>query len=192
MLRQYDNIDLDIKRTDIARLLILISRGGIYVDIDFECLKPFDSYFIEQNSQTVLLSEHKTNLPLDHRLKGRELPNAFMASVPQHPLFWVMVVEVLRRDRLKPGGYVTHVTGPHVFSEIVFGFLNAFAGSTRVKIVPIDLLFPVYCLDKEEMKKDAHCVRTGTCRETYKDSLAVHHYAASWYETVMAHMNRPK
>jgi hypothetical protein len=189
MLPQYDAIDLDIKRTDLARLLILIRYGGVYVDIDFECLRPFDSDLIEQDDWQVILPEHRTNLPLDHRLRGRELPNAFMASVPRHPLFWVMAVEVLRRDRLNPGGYVTHITGPHVFSEIVFGFFEGFPGLTRVHILPIDVLFPVYCLDKDEMKKDAACVRDGNCREMYPKSLAVHHYAASWYQAVMEHMN---
>ena len=193
MLSQYDAIDLDIKRTDLARLLILIHHGGVYVDIDFECLRPFDAELIEQDKYQIILSEHRTNLMPDdggigQRLRGRELPNAFMASIPRHPMFWVMAVEILRRDRLNPGGYVTHITGPHVFSEIVFGFLDGFPHVTTVHILPIRVLFPVYCLDKDEMKMDAHCVRDGNCKEVYPQSLAVHHYAASWYEAVMARM----
>ena len=191
MLPQYDAIDVDIKRTDLARLLILIHHGGVYVDIDFECLRPFDNDLVDPSTWQVVLSEHQTNLPQDHKLQGRELPNAFMASVPHHPLIWVIAVEVLRRDALNPGGYVTHVTGPHVFSEIVFGYLNEFPTST-VHILPIDVLFPVYCLDKEDMRKDAECVVNNNCAEVYDKSLAVHHYAASWYETVMQHMNRPR
>lgn len=193
MLPQYDAIDMDIKRTDIARLLILVKYGGVYVDIDFECLKPFDSEIIHQKDWDVILAEHKTNLPMSHRLKGRELPNAFMASVPKHPLLWTILIEVLRRDRLNPGGYVTHTTGPHVFSEVVFDFIGEKGfPQARVHVLPIHVLFPCYCLDKEDMRKDALCVKEGTCAKLYPESLAVHHYAASWYDDVMAQMNRKR
>ena len=215
MLEQYDHMDLDIKRTDLFRMLVLLVHGGTYVDIDFECLRPLDEtiirYVKEPLNVTIrrigrasdndlsdgtitmvidskdhvispwlYLSEHKTNLPMNHILKGRELPNAFMASITWHPLIWLVTIEMLRRDALHPGGYVTHTTGPHVFSQIVFGYLETYGGA-NVHILPIVDLFPVDCLDKEMMKKDAACIQHGNCLEIYPKSSAVHHYAASWY-----------
>ena len=37
-LDDYDGFDMDIKRTDFFRILILFHMGGIYIDIDFEAL----------------------------------------------------------------------------------------------------------------------------------------------------------
>ena len=245
MLKQYDNMDLNIKRTDLFRMLVLLQLGGTYVDIDFECLRPFETIMgksygrepldmllrrergvaassddlsggtmtvtlettsSEQGAPPLLyLSEHRTNLPLDHILKGRELPNAFMASIKWHPLIWLVTMEMLRRDAQSPGGYVTHTTGPHVFSEIVFQYLSVYGGggsgsengsgsisngdaNAKITILPISDLFPAYCLDKKEMARDAQCVREGNCKTLYPETAAVHHYAMSWWPEVKEHM----
>ena len=229
MIDQYDAMDLKIKRTDLARMLILLVHGGTYVDIDFECLKPFETIVVygrepldvdikryngslasmndlndgtlrmdvtssgaagggvRLNPPLLYLSEHQTNLPETHLLKGRELPNAFMASIQWHPLIWLITMEMLRRDAMYPNGYVTQTTGPHVFSEIVFSYLETYTGA-NVHILPIKALFPVYCLDKEEMRQDVVCVQQGRCALLYKDSVAVHHYAMSWYPEVAKHL----
>ena len=230
MFEQYENMDLKIKRTDVARMLILLHHGGTYVDIDFECLRPFETAIqygnepldvdlhrygtlasendlndgtinmyinVKSNGNSTVdaelpppllyVSEHRTNLPIDHLLKGRELPNAFMAAIPWHPLIWVVTMEMLRRDFLYPRGYVTQTTGPHVFSEIVFGYLESYVNA-NVEILKVDDLFPVYCLDKQQMKVDATCIANGNCAEVYPNSLAVHHYAASWYPEVAKHL----
>ena len=142
---------------------------------------------VRLNPPLLYLAEHQTNLPETHLLKGRELPNAFMASIQWHPLIWLITMEMLRRDAMYPNGYVTQTTGPHVFSEIVFSYLETYTGA-NVHILPIKALFPVYCLDKEEMRQDVVCVQQGNCGETYKDSVAVHHYAMSWYPEVAKHL----
>ena len=49
MLTQYDNMDLNIKRTDLFRMLVLLVFGGTYVDIDFECLQPFANIISYKN-----------------------------------------------------------------------------------------------------------------------------------------------
>lgn len=41
-LPTYDGYDAGIKRADAIRYMFLYKYGGIYADLDFECLKPFD------------------------------------------------------------------------------------------------------------------------------------------------------
>ena len=117
----------------------------------------------------------------------RELPNAFMASIPWHPLIWMITNKIILMDAMYPRGYVTQTTGPHVFSEIVFDYLQEYPGAS-VEILNIEILFPVYCLNKTEMQMDAECIRNGDCNKLYKDSVATHHYAASWYPEVAKHL----
>ena len=50
------------------------------------------------------------------------------------------------------------------------------AGDANIQILKILDLFPAYCLDKEEMARDAQCVREGNCKTLYQESVAVHHY----------------
>ena len=233
MLAQYDNMNSDIKRTDLFRMLCLLVYGGVYVDIDFECLKPFESAIrfkqepldvsiqrydvtsegghggntpmsqMNSNDDVVspwlYLSEHTTNLQpnslskIAQLLKGRELPNAFAATIPWHPMIWLVVMEMLRRDLLNPTGYVLETTGPLVFNAVAFSYLEAY--QPNVVIFPIELLFPVYCFDKQQMRRDAECIQNGTCREIYPNSIAIHHYVASWYTNQRWYkdkMSRPK
>jgi mannosyltransferase OCH1-like enzyme len=37
-----------VQKTDIARIVILYHYGGLYVDMDMECLRPFDNYIKNQ------------------------------------------------------------------------------------------------------------------------------------------------
>ena len=42
-LEVYDSFDVNIKRVDAVRYFYLLKYGGIYADLDFECLKSFDN-----------------------------------------------------------------------------------------------------------------------------------------------------
>ncbi len=79
---------LDINRVNLLRYLILKKYGGVFVDLDLECLKPID----------LLLGDHSLIVgrePDSHAghpvAKERQMPKvvgtAFIASVPGHP-FW--------------------------------------------------------------------------------------------------------
>jgi mannosyltransferase OCH1-like enzyme len=45
MLELYNSYDWYIKRVDMARYLILHKFGGLYMDFDMTCLKPFNNTF---------------------------------------------------------------------------------------------------------------------------------------------------
>lgn len=60
--------------SNVVRLLILQRYGGLYLDVDFECLKPLDKLFDEGDC---LAAEQD----------GGRICNAFMAASPNHP--WI-------------------------------------------------------------------------------------------------------
>ena len=39
----------DVQRWDAIRYLILYKMGGVYVDFDYECLEPMDTYIFEKS-----------------------------------------------------------------------------------------------------------------------------------------------
>ena len=79
-------------------------EGGIYADMDFECLRPFD-HVLEAGKVAVAES------PYDHE----RVQNALLASPPGHP-FWVEVARELLRKRFNP--LVVKATGPHVIETV--------------------------------------------------------------------------
>ena len=110
----YDSYPKMIQRADAFRYLVLGKMGGIYADLDVE---PFAA-------MTPLL-EHDAFLgiePLEHIFPDRLhqgvpflLTNAFMGSVPVHPL-WQAVIAALPR---LVGQETFYATGPSMITAMV-------------------------------------------------------------------------
>ncbi len=75
-----------IHRVDAFRYFLLYEFGGIYVDMDYECVKPFAD----------LLPPGKVSIAENMHWPER-FQNALMASPPRHP-FWLHVFEVLKKN----------------------------------------------------------------------------------------------
>jgi mannosyltransferase OCH1-like enzyme len=95
--------DKNIKRIDSARYCILYKHGGMYVDMDFECLEnfwdqiPMDKVSIAESGQATL-SKHE---------------NALMISPKEHP-FWEFIFSQL--FRLKDEDVIV-ATGPQLIDS---------------------------------------------------------------------------
>lgn len=110
VLGLYRALPKNIMRADVFRYLLLARLGGVYLDTDYEMLKPFD------------LLGHGLVLPweMDPRTgsdRGR-IANAVMASAPGHP-FWSMVIDGLKAGApLGPDADVLATTGPGFITRI--------------------------------------------------------------------------
>lgn len=58
--------------------------AGLYADLDFEVLKPFDKLITKES---LVLAAMTDDLSFNHRI-----PNAWMASAPKHP-FWNFCIQ---------------------------------------------------------------------------------------------------
>jgi mannosyltransferase OCH1-like enzyme len=80
------NLPRNIMRADVIRYLLMYKHGGLYLDTDYEMLKPFD------------LLEHDIILPWesdgDFGVGRDKIANAILASTPGHP-FWELVIDEL-------------------------------------------------------------------------------------------------
>ena len=93
-LPRYDAYDKNIKRVDAVRYFYLYEYGGLYADLDFECLKPFDNIFetAEHNGIDIILGNLGQMDEEKHAL--HQIPNALMISKPKQD-FWKCVIEVM-------------------------------------------------------------------------------------------------
>ncbi|HEY8894747.1 MAG TPA: glycosyltransferase, partial [Niastella sp.] len=77
-LAKYDRYPRHIQRIDAFRYFLLLKEGGMYIDIDFECLTNIS--VLLQNTSCVIGKEPQIHC--DRFAQQMILCNAFMASTP--------------------------------------------------------------------------------------------------------------
>jgi len=107
-LRVFTGLPKNIMRADVIRYLLMYRLGGLYMDLDYEMLKPFD------------LVEHDIVLPWEGgHAPGEELIcNSIFASSPGHP-FWKMAIDDLAANPPKGEGSIEAETGPGFLTRIM-------------------------------------------------------------------------
>ncbi len=87
-LETYKNFPKNIMRADSFRYLIMYKIGGVYLDLDYEVLEPFDF----GNAALVL----PYNRQISNGDKYDGIGNCFFASEPYHP-FWKKAIEAMKK-----------------------------------------------------------------------------------------------
>jgi len=113
-LPYYNKFEYNIQRVDAVRYMWLYIYGGIYMDLDFEVLKPMDDLFTKKdNSKVYLVSSGNI---------GVYITNSFMASKPRCKL-WLDVIERMKKPLpwyyLGKHARVMNTTGPIMLTHVV-------------------------------------------------------------------------
>jgi len=125
-----------VERADILRLEIIYRYGGVYLDTDLECLRPFDFYFDGQEFVGVCY-------------KLGRIINIAIAAVPRHPLLERALQEVnpmemywtSASERLK------EVAGPLLLERLIADFAD-------IRLLAPPVFFP----STPEERANAVCV----------------------------------
>jgi mannosyltransferase OCH1-like enzyme len=144
------------QKSDILRYEILRQQGGIYVDTDFECLKPLDD---------LLYLDFFTGITTD---ADAQLYIGILGSVPDHP-----VMNTCARS-LKPyagndGNGVMDATGPFYFTRCFFSSV----GKDTEGVVAFPMAFFYPFPNHLRFTEDAR-------KYILPASYAVHHWKTSW------------
>lgn len=95
-LSVYDGYDREIKRADAIRYMFLYVYGGVYVDLDFECLKPFEPFLSQHDTVgTDVVLGRLGHMGHEH-YQVHDIPNALMISRPGAD-FWKLVIFAMGR-----------------------------------------------------------------------------------------------
>jgi mannosyltransferase OCH1-like enzyme len=174
-LPTYDGYDKEIKRADAIRYMFLYTYGGIYADLDFECLKSFDSLLEEYKSYDIILGQMESSESQWH--SSNNIPNAIMISKPGCH-FWLRVLELMI-VKASVNGRPEVQTGPIVLKEV---YLSSWFD--RIKLLPSSILYPIsWVTDEEErlaaLNSDENSL-TQTMKAKYPSAYAVTYWAHSW------------
>tara|TARA_B100000683_G_scaffold41731_1_gene37095 strand:+ start:4742 stop:6334 length:1593 start_codon:yes stop_codon:yes gene_type:complete len=133
LLQHFEDFQNNAQKADICRYVVLYKYGGIYADIDVECLKPLDSWLsdrvrlvigLENDFQTVQVATVRSYA------RQRQYQQWFMAASSEHS----MLRELIQRVQIKLGeesGIILYNTdrstlertGPGIWTDVVTAFL---------------------------------------------------------------------
>jgi hypothetical protein len=116
-LDTYTSLPQNIMRADAARYMYMYAYGGVYSDLDTECLKPLDPLL---EGRRVVLAAMGTDMSITH-----SIPNAFMASAPHHP-FWLHMlygIQAIVTDLTQSGRFNDEVLVESIAGRCGTGFV---------------------------------------------------------------------
>ena len=108
-LATWVSFDRTIKRLDTIRYMWMFAFGGIYADLDMECLCPLDRLIGENIDSDIILF-----CDLDGKGRCISANPALIISKPGSE-FWLEVLEYARVNSRK---YVTRSTGPEALARV--------------------------------------------------------------------------
>ena len=174
LLSLYDNYDHHIKRVDAVRYCYLYLYGGIYCDLDFECIRGFDDLLIGHQDATVILGQMGED-PDFHQA----FPNAIMISKPKSS-FWLFVIEEMKKRANT--GRPEDDTGPVLLTDCV----NAYKGDEHVKILKPSIFYGISWNEEEgqnlrnKVLKENTKITASEFKVKFPEAYAVTYWSHSW------------
>ena len=121
LLTMYDECPYGVQRADIFRYLVVAHKGGVYADMDTECIQSVDSLLEGRAAvfgvEDVLTERRARQLNLRHR---ERIANFIFAAEAEHPVFDHVVTWLASL----PGSWDMHdevleTTGPGMLTNVV-------------------------------------------------------------------------
>lgn len=170
-LPRYDAYPLQIQRVDAVRYFLLYRFGGLYIDLDFECLRPFDELIGKSDCLFGLEPEAHCNIHDRKIIVG----NALMGAVPGHPFIARITHELtecepFHEDR---NTSVLDSTGPFMLTRVY-----ARDRPSDVTLLPSRDLYP-FSLD--DLTRTANDGLSEGDRLKLREAYAVHYFCGTWW-----------
>ena len=160
-----------ISRIDLARYLILHHHGGVYADLDEECLKPFAPLLV---GHTFIIGTEPVSHERDPKVRLRRLSGLLcptvIASTPGHP-FWEHLFTHLRVAAEAPDPL--DATGPFLLTRA-----HAEYRGPSITVVEPHLFYP---FDRFQCEDGAFKDR-GAWSDTARKAFAIHYWEGSWWK----------
>jgi mannosyltransferase OCH1-like enzyme len=175
-LNTYDNYPHNIQRVDAVRYYILYHMGGVFIDMDFECLQNI-SPLLNNNECVFGLEpdEHCTRFN-----KEKILCNAFMACTPGNLFFETICTELkIQGGMADTAGaswmQILETTGPFKLTRIFDGYQH----KSSIKVLPADVIYPLSLSETRRLFNETLGVDK-SLQKKVNDAYAVHYFLGSW------------
>ena len=170
LLELWSSYQYPIQRVDLVRILYLHKYGGLYVDLDFECLKPIDE----------LLTPYLVVMGCEYGglgvlMRGEDFTcNALLASVPGHEFWDVLLREMAKANRRKrffemKVSFVLYTTACAILDRVAKQYQ---VSHDDLVIYPKEMFYPSPVMQRDPAEKRREAQQ--------QDSYALHHNAHTW------------
>lgn len=173
-LQTFVDYSYQIQRVDAIRYLILFKYGGVYADMDMECLRPVD----ELLANRAFVIAREPSVHAEWRGVETLLCNAFMASIPKHP-FLAAIIDELKNTNPKITFHaeVLQTTGPEMVARVGKAFrLDSRCILDSASIYP----FASNSREMEALRKRIEDVSGIKQRAIECGAYAIHYWANTW------------
>lgn len=141
-LEMYKKYPYLIQKCDAVRYFILDRYGGLYADMDYECIKSFDLVF-EKYIGDIYLVETPNKLGSDIHIS-----NSLMYSKTSNNIFWKKLFIELEKNQKAPIYYGRHLTimfttGPAILNKV----FNKYKLTLRLDYFPYRYFHPAGLTD---------------------------------------------
>ena len=122
-LSMYDSYVYSINRADVMRYFVLYEHGGLYADVDMECVKPLGD-ITEGHACMMTEENHVHTYVVYRRTPPACVINCLMASRAKHPFFGAIIKELPVQKKKGSDGDVLTQTGPFLIDRVLRKFLD--------------------------------------------------------------------
>lgn len=138
-------------KVDIIRYELLYQFGGLYIDTDFECLKPITPFL--KDREFVACKQNPN---------GPSVCNAFIACTPKHRVMHDIVYGIEKRCKTHGNKGCVEKFGPGYITDII----------DKQYIFPSKYVYPFMWTNKHDPSDDLKII--------YPEAYAAHHWNGSW------------
>lgn len=170
-LETYDRYRDHICRVDAVRYFILQHYGGVFIDLDFECLRPLNTLLADREV-VIGLEPHEHVSLAQTQIRGLSqiLCPSLMAAAPKHPFFQYICQSLVKTCHY-PG--VLDATGPFFLTRAY----SHYSQQDSITLVPSEFLYPATKFDCWEGKLDQPEFR----EQLAQKAVAIHHWHGTWF-----------
>ena len=148
----YNNYNIMAQKADFARYLILYIYGGIYLDMDMICKKNLNT-FLKYN---FFITEDN----LKKIIHYKQYPNGIIGSIPYHPLFKIIFINLKKRVNEKNN--IPYSTGTRLLYDSIIEYKGLYKDD--ITIIDPQYLHPCPLYSNKECEnncKKCYVVHTG-------------------------------
>ena len=171
----YNSYPFNVQRWDAIRYLILYHIGGLYIDLDYECILPLD----------VLLAGSSCCMGMEPAVNSRFfnksfiIGNALMAARPRHPYMKAIIEEMKANHSVNyhkgDSMQIMETTGPFMVTKVY----ERLRKKKDVTLLSADLVTPLTL-------QEVVMLRAGKANQEVArkidNAFAVHYFFGTWTE----------
>lgn len=190
LLETYDGYKEPIQRVDVARYAYLAVEGGLYVDLDVECLHDpimhdWTRNLADGSVDVLLANEDYSEFPqvsnsfmLSSSNAGKRFFRDVVRLLPEHKnevILWATGPQLLTKALLNAMG--SDVFKPQLFQTPPGQMKTLHNGHTSIAVVDDNYVLNIPWNDTATKQR---CLDRTWCMQRYPNAVSVSHWSGSW------------